>query len=379
MRKVLRRESSTLRTNLFCIGGMLAAMLATAAPAGAQGPGPFPPAPGLGRDVLVVTSTNNPSGNDIVVFKLNTAGTPSLSFVNMQPTGGDGGASTNAGAVQFGDNFGAVVNYGSNNVSQLVRFGDSISVGETIKLAPSCVRPVSVALTGNQMFVVGANCAESHAWPLGKLDGAVVALTDNSAAQIAVGQSWAGVTLTSGSVLQLLLSPAGALNGTSATVTLPPDANTVPLGAAFWGDLMGFNPAHSPDSFALINKSRDVFPVVGPTPPYTNGNAPCWVAKGRGNLWYTGNSPGHAVSVFFSDGQGGVFYKSVPVPGPGTPTDLTVSPDGQWLAVIYTDADGSARVAVFSIDAYGDLSPVPVATSSPIAGVASFNGVAFSE
>jgi len=63
------------------------------------------------------------------------------------------------------------------------------------------------------------------------------------------------------------------------------------------------------------------------------------------------------------------------VPLPGSPTDLTVSRDGKWLAVIYTSGS-NAYVAVFGIDAYGDLRPL--ATSSSI-GVASFNGVAFSE
>jgi len=61
----------------------------------------------------------------------------------------------------------------------------------------------------------------------------------------------------------------------------------------------------------------------------------------------------------------------------GVPTDLSVSPDGRWLAVIYTAADSSgAHVAVFAIDAYGDLKLE--ATSDPI-GVAAFNGVAFSQ
>ena len=68
-----------------------------------------------------------------------------------------------------------------------------------------------------------------------------------------------------------------------------------------------------------------------------------------------------------------MFYKSVPVPG--SPTDLAVSPDGKWLAVIYS-ADGSAYVAVFSIDRYGDLTQV--ATSSAV-DVAAFSGVAFSQ
>jgi hypothetical protein len=112
--------------------------------------------------------------------------------------------------------------------------------------------------------------------------------------------------------------------------------------------------------------------VLGPQPAYPS-NAPCWLAKGPGSIWYSGNSPGQAISIFFSDGQGGVFYKSRSLPG--TPTDITVSQEGALLAVIYTAADG-AHVAVFSIDSYGDLTPV--ATSAAI-GVPAFSGVAFSE
>ncbi|HUA84199.1 MAG TPA: hypothetical protein VMB85_10100 [Bryobacteraceae bacterium] len=324
------------------------------------------------EDTLVVTSTNG-SPNNIVVFKLQTAATPSLSLVNMLATGGQGGApGASAGAVQFQGELGAVVNYGSNNVSQLVRTGDSISVARTINLASNCTKPVSAALSETQLFVAGANCAESHAWPIGIVDGSVVALGNSSAAQIVVGETWAALTMTSGALLQLPLSAAGALKGASTPVTLPGDADNTPLGAAFWGNLLAFNPAHSADSFALVNSTGAVFPVLGPEPPYPS-NAPCWLAKGPGNIWYSGNSPGKAISIFFSDSEGGVFYKSVPLAG--SPTDLAVSPDRHWLAVIYT-AGGDGYVAVFSIDSYGDLTPVAI--SSPV-GASSFDGVAFSQ
>lgn len=325
-----------------------------------------------GRGVFVLTSTNNPNGNAVVVFRLDTAGSSGITMMDMLPTGGNGGASTNAGILQFKDGLGAVANYGSNTVTQLVRYDDFIGIGPTIKLASGCAKPDSVALTKEHLLVVGTTCAESHAWPWGGIDGGVVHLSDASAAQIAVGESWAAVTLTSGSVLQLPLTSQGALSGASNTITLPSMANSVPLGAAFWKNVLGFTPAHSPDSFAIVNGKGDVFPVVGPTPPYPS-NAPCWVAKGPGSVWYTGNSPGLAISIFFSDGQGGIFYKSVPLPG--SPTDITVSRDHKWLAVIYT-AGNEGYLSVFSIDAYGDLAPV--ATSSSI-GVAAFNGVAFSE
>ncbi|HKV77076.1 MAG TPA: hypothetical protein VJP02_02980 [Candidatus Sulfotelmatobacter sp.] len=323
---------------------------------------------------LVLTSTNDASANQVVVFKLSFEGTPSLTLVNILPTGGKGGAGGNAGAVQFRDSQGAVVNYGSNTLSRLVRDGGSVHVAGAIPLAPNCVQPLSVALNDRHAFVVGSNCAESHSWPSGYVDGTTVSLPDNSAAQIVTGESWSAVTLKSGSVVALGLTARGALNGSSSTVTLPANANNTPLGAAFWGDILGFTPAHSPDSFALVNKTGDVFPVLGPEPAYPT-NAPCWLAKGAGNVWYAGNSPAQTVSIFFSDGQGGTFYKSVPVGG--VPTDVSVSPDGNWLAVIFTASDGSGgRISVFSIDAYGDLSLA--ATSDPV-GIASFNGVAFSQ
>ena len=325
------------------------------------------------RSTYVLTSTNNAQGNAVAVFRLNDGQKPSLSLAYMLRTGGKGGASNNAGIVQFKDDYGAVANYGSNTVSELVRRGDAISMSKTIHLASDCKQPDSVALKHDHLFVVGANCAESYTWPEAYPDGTPVSLEDNSAAQIAVGRTWAAVTLVSGSVLQLPLTHEdGALNGTSKTIELPEDANNTPLGEAFWGDLLGFNPAHSPDSLALINANAEVTPILGPAPAFPI-NAPCWLAKGPLSVWYAGNSPGQAVSIFFTDGQGGSFYKSVPVPG--VATDITVSRDQKWLAVIYTATDG-AHIAAFAIDEHGDLKQM---ATSPSIGAATFSGVAFSE
>ena len=89
------------------------------------------------KEIFVMTSTNNPAGNQVAVFKLNAAGTPSLTFVNALPTGGNGGAGGNAGSVQFRGSFGAVVNYGSNNLSRLERDDHSIRVAGRLRKAKS--------------------------------------------------------------------------------------------------------------------------------------------------------------------------------------------------------------------------------------------------
>lgn len=324
------------------------------------------------RGMLVLTSTNDPGANQVLVYQLETGAAPALSLVQTLPTGGRGGASGNAGILQMQGDLGAVANYGSGSVSELLREGDFIQVRGQVRLAAGCSKPDSVALTDGQLFVAGAACLESHSWPSGILDGTVVHLPDVSAAQVAVGRTWGAVTFTSGALAQVGLTRWGALSGSIAAVALPSDADATPLGAAFWNDVLGFTPAHSPDSFAIVDAQRNVHPVAGPTPPFPS-NAPCWVAKGPGNVWYTANSPGQAISIFFSDGKGGVFYKSVSLPG--VPTDITVSQDRRWLAVIYS-ADGSAHVAVLAIDRYGDLTLA--ATSNPV-GFAAFSGVAISE
>jgi hypothetical protein len=100
-----------------------------------------------------------------------------------------------------------------------------------------------VALAKEHLYVVGTTCAESHTWPGGQVDG-IVNLTDRSAAQIAVGQSWAAVTQTDGYLLQLPLTQFGALSGTYTYITLQPDADSVPLGEALWGNVLGFTPAN---------------------------------------------------------------------------------------------------------------------------------------
>lgn len=325
------------------------------------------------RDLLVLAGTNGAPVNTVAVFRLDTSVSPaSLSLLNTVATGGAGGASGNAGAVQFGKEFGVAVNYGSNNISQLSRVGNTIHASKLIPLPEGCTAPLSAALSGTQMLVAGTNCAATYTWPAGTASGAPAAVSDSSVAQIVAGETWAGITLKSGSILRLPLNQDGSLTGQSTPVPLAAGANDTPLGAAFWGDLLGFNPAHSANSFALVNASGTEFAVPGPQPPYP-ANAPCWLAKGKGNIWYSGNSPGQSISIFFSDAEGGAFYKSVPVPG--TPTDLSVSADGAWLAVIYT-ADDGAHAAVYAIDSYGGLSLT--ATSAPI-GVSSFNGVAISE
>src|SRR6185437_7445012 len=92
------------------------------------------------RGVLVLTSTNDPSSNQILVYQLDTAA-PALSLVQTLPTGGQGGAGGNAGILQMEDDFGAVANFGSNSVSELLREGDYVQVRGQVRLVSGCSKP----------------------------------------------------------------------------------------------------------------------------------------------------------------------------------------------------------------------------------------------
>src|SRR5262249_41858479 len=96
------------------------------------------------RSTFVLTSTNDPGSNAVVVFRLDPDETSPLSHINTLPTGGRGGAGGNAGIVQFSEELGAVANFGSNTVTRLRREGDYILVAGTIELAPNCTKPDSV-------------------------------------------------------------------------------------------------------------------------------------------------------------------------------------------------------------------------------------------
>lgn len=72
-----------MKTNPFGVGAMAALMLLSVVSATADD---------HRHSIFVLTSTNDPSGNQVEVFQLNVAGTSSLSFVKSLPTGGNGGA-----------------------------------------------------------------------------------------------------------------------------------------------------------------------------------------------------------------------------------------------------------------------------------------------
>ncbi len=324
---------------------------------------------GGGSAPLFLTATNG--ANNLLAI-VNTQ-TKQTSYV---PTGGQGGASGNAGGVAVEGKMAAVVNFNSSNVTIFVRHGESMEPTQTIQTAS---KPVSVAFGQGHLVVLELTMAESFpaygnsvtatadgSAPLLKLDG--------SAAQIITFDGGVVYTEKSGSVAQLNLSSNGmpGLSGPNTPIQLPaaPNNNT-PFGLIGRGANVYLTIAHS-DLEALVVNGQIISTAAGPM-PYTDasGNiihAPCWNAL-AGQFLYSADSPGSQLLRYLVSDTNIFFDKAGVAKLGGAPTDLTVS--GNLLGVIDGGNGTTSNASVFAIDSEGELTlQLAVKIAGPINGAA---------
>jgi hypothetical protein len=330
---------------------------------------PQPGAQAVTTSPLFLTATNG-ANNYLAV--INT-GTRQVLYV---PTGGNGGASGNAGGVAVNGKMAAVVNFGSGNVTIFERRGPTM---QPIQMIPTVSQPVSVAfgsghlvvleLTMAESFPVYGNTVSAHA------DGQVtLALGDKSAAQIVTFDGGVAYTEKTGSMAEVTLSTNGApgLGGMNTVVNLPPAPNNnTPFGLVGRGANVYVTIAHS-DLEALVVNGQIVSLASGPK-PFTDasGNithAPCWNAL-SGQFLYASDSPGKQLLRYLvSDAN--IFYDKAGVATlSGAPTDLAAA--GSTLGVIDGGNGTVSNASLFDISSEGELTlRFAVKISGPINGAA---------
>jgi hypothetical protein len=104
------------------------------------------------RQALVATASNTTT-NQLLVY--NTAGR----LIQTLATGGQGGASGNAGGIAVEGSLLAVVNTGSQTVSVFGRDDNGFHLRRVVSTAPN---PLSVAFGENHLYVLTATVAESY-------------------------------------------------------------------------------------------------------------------------------------------------------------------------------------------------------------------------
>src|ERR1700688_28519 len=106
------------------------------------------------QGALIVTASNTAS-NQLLVY--NPAGT----LLKVIPTQGQGGVSGNAGGIAQDHDRLAVVNFGSGNVSVFIKeFERSTLRLESV--VPAIASPVSVAFSGDHLYILTTTHVESH-------------------------------------------------------------------------------------------------------------------------------------------------------------------------------------------------------------------------
>jgi hypothetical protein len=365
------RQMSTKRNHAGKMLAMLSLMCAVAASAAFGAEGALARGgQGNGQDPLLLTATN-PTGAANFLAVVNTRNKET----DYVPTGGNGGASGNAGGVAVAGQLAAVVNFGSSNVTIFVRQGNSMQPTQMVKTTS---KPVSVAFGHDHLVVLCLTTAESfpvYGNSVGANDGVVpLQIGDGSSGQIVTYSGGAVYTEKTGGIGELSLSTDGmaGLSGPSVSVALPPAPNnSTPLGMVARGANVYVTIAHS-DLEVLVVRGQIISMAAGPTPfKDSAGNllhAPCWNAL-SGQFLYSSDSPGKQLLRYLvSDNS--VFLDKVAVANlGGGPTDLDIK--GSLLGVIDGGDGVNSNVSLFDIDSEGELTlRFAVKIPSPINGAA---------
>jgi hypothetical protein len=364
------------RLRLTSLTGALAAaaVLATGASAGAS------PA---NRAVFV--QTDNPAGNQIVVYDRATDGT--LSPAGTYDTGGLGGALEGSvsdhlasqASLTYDRQNGLLyaVNAGSNTISVFAVFGDRLALHEVLPSGGSF--PVSIALSGDIVYVlngleggllqgfrVQAGRLESIAGssrPLG-LNPSATPQFVNTPGQVAFSPSGSQLIVTTkangNNVDVFRVTPLGRLSKTPVVNTL---TGTVPFAVTFDRQEHLLVTEAGPGALASF-ELKENGTIAQLDVAATGQKAACWIV-GAGRRFFTSNTGSGSLSGFESSLGGQLLTLFSTTSTDAGTTDATVPGAGHFL---YVQAGIEGIVDEFAIGPEGALSKIGSVTVPGAAG-----------
>lgn len=323
--------------------------------------------------VFVSTNANDPvRGNEIVMYQRAADGALTLS--GRFPTGGQGLGSglgsQNPVILSKNGRWLFAVNAGSNEVSVFAVHPTGLVL--TDKVASGGVRPTSLTVRSNRLFVLNAgdpgNITGFRLNGQGKLTplaGSTGLLSNNGSgaapapAQVSFSPDGKYLVVTERATNLLDLYPVNQQGAVTGPVTTPSSGMT-PFGFAFAGDdtlvvseaFGGAANASAVSSYRLQNGQLQLLSASVPT----GETAACWIVISKdGKLAYTTNAGSASLSGYEIEGNGELtlFAARAGETGAGTgPTDAGKSRDGQLLYVL---SPRSQTVIGFTVQADGAL------------------------
>jgi len=341
-----------------------------------------PASPGPAHAVFV--QTDNTAGNTIVAYQRTAAG--GLQQIGSYPTGGNGGVLTGSvvdhlsseGSLTYDRQAGLLyaVNAGSNTITVFRVRGGTLTRSQVISSGGQF--PVSIAVHGNQVFVLNA------------LGGASVSGFVQAGGRLFPVPSWQrdlGLGTSSSTVFtgtpgqigftpggsHLVVTTKGAANsvevfqagpfGPSAEPTVTSLPGQVPFGFTFDQD----------GHLALAETGTDTVATFAIAPggtltqlgsAATGQVATCWITAAPDGTLYASNA-GSATESTLSTQPGGAVTLLGTTPTDAGTVDATVSSDGQYL---YVQAGGPGNVDAYRINPGGTLTQTGSVTVPGAAG-----------
>jgi 6-phosphogluconolactonase (cycloisomerase 2 family) len=369
----------------------IAALMVTGAQAGYAGHGPGQASKDGGR--LVFVQTNEPTGNQIVVYDVNSDG--HLTSTGTFATGGKGGVATpgtesdrlaSQGSLVYdaANRLLFAVNAGSDSVSTFSVHGDQLRLEGVVESGGGF--PASIAVSDKLVYVL--NAGGSGIVQGFRIAGERLQAIPNSARSLGLantdppdfltspgqvgftpdGRQLIVTTKASGSTIDVFnVRPNGRL---SATPVRNASATPVPFAFTFTptGRLaMGEAGASSVSTYAVQSDGT----LTDPKSLSDGQVALCWILR-VGQFYYVSNTGSNTVSAFeiSAGGQPSLVGPMgvVATTNPG-PIDLT-SPTGTSFLYVQT---GSGTVHEFQVGSNGSLTPLGAVGGLPtgMEGIAS--------
>jgi 6-phosphogluconolactonase len=349
MRNIIMRPG-----RLLLAGGIAAAALAGASPAGA--------AASAGA---IFTQDNDPAGNAVQRFERAADGTlsPGRSF----PTGGAGLATLGGrqGAVALSDDEASVyaVNAGSNSVTTFRVTADGL---ENVGSVPSHgVAPASVDERSGRVYVLNSGGTPNVTTFAAAKDGTLTMVAGGSrdlpgaqgAAEVSVAPDGSALVVSERLSNRLETLPLDS-SGRPGAPVITPSNGTVPFGFAFGhrGDVLVSEAGASGVSSYRLDGTGDLRSITASLP--VGFGAACWLAASpNGRFAYTGNASG-SITGFDVDPDGSLTALGTVALQP-SPRDLGFSRNGRYLyAVSPGSATAPGRVTGYRVAADGSLTEI---------------------
>jgi 6-phosphogluconolactonase len=331
------------------------------------------------RSGKVFTSTNSPSGNELLVYSPTKAG--GLDLVARIGTNGQGtgaGLGSQGAVTLSGDGHHVfVVNARSNTVSTFTIHGDSMSLSSVVDSGGT--QPVSVTENDGIVYVLNAGGAGNVAGfrnvrgelvPLHHGTRGLSASGGTNPAQVGFGADGEVLVVTEKATNRITSYPVQR-DGSLGSMVVSASSGTTPFGFAFdRRDHLIVSEAVGSAASSYRFDERSATPtLLSASVPNTQAAA-CWVAvTPNGRLAFTANAGTSSISSYRIARSGRIELDQAAAASTGAnagATDMAVSSNGHQL---YALAPRSLQIVSFEIGYDGSLMPMGAATGLPAGSV----------